>query len=117
MPWTFKGQDFAVAADNPIFDEWFASKTERTIDVVLGGTLRYVDIGGVSIEPLQLIAQFDDAADRTVLKGYRGTVGLLEDDDGRSCQALLADVTDVRVIRPSSGVVRLNVTFEYVGPA
>jgi hypothetical protein len=50
--------------------------------------------------------QFEDAgaADRTTMKGYRGTVGTLEDDDGRTCQALLADVVDIRVIRPDSGV-------------
>jgi hypothetical protein len=57
MPWSFQGQTFAVVADNPIFEEWFASKTERTIDVVLSGSgtpRRYVDIGGVSVQPLPL---------------------------------------------------------------
>jgi hypothetical protein len=118
MPWSFRGQSFAVAADNPIFDEWFASKTERTIDVVLtaGGTpRRYVDIGGVSVQPLAFVMQFDDPADRTTMKGYRGTVGTLADDDGRTCQALLTDVVDIRVIAPDSGVARLGVTFEYLG--
>jgi hypothetical protein len=122
MPsWSFQGQTFDVVADSPIFEEWFASKTERTIDVVLSGSgtpRRYVDIGGVAIQPLTFIMQFKGAgaiADRTTMKGYRGTVGTLEDDDGRTCQALLADVVDIRVIRPDSGYVRLGVTFEYVG--
>lgn len=118
MPWSFRGQAFAVAADNPIFEEWFATETQRTIDHVLtggGAPRRYVDLGAARVQPLALVMQFDAAADRTTMKGYRGTVGTLEDDDGRTCQALLADVVDIRVIRPDSGVVRLGATFEYVG--
>ena len=119
--WAFKGQSFDLVADGPIFDEWFAGKTQRTIDEVLfgGGPLRrYVDIGGVAIQPFSGVAQWKGSgasAARTVLRGYRGSVGTLSDDDGRSCQALLADTVDIRVKSPSSGYVRLAVTFEYVG--
>ena len=120
MPsWSFKGQSFDLAEASPIFEEWFASKTNRTIDPVLGGSLRYVDIGGDDVSPFAGVAQWKGAgaaAARTVLKGYRRTTGTLIDDDGRSCQALLADIVDIRVKSPSSGYVRLGVTFEYVSP-
>lgn len=116
--WRFKGLEFDFTADNPIFDEWFPAKTNRTVDPVLGTTLtRYVHIGGTDIAPYSGVAQWDGAgaaADRTTMKGYRMTVGLLEDDAGRSCQALLADCTDVRVKTPTSGYVRLAVAFEFV---
>lgn len=118
--WAFKGQSFDLAADGPIFDEWFASKTLHTVDEVLtgGGTpRRYVDIGGVSVQPFTGVAQWKGGgavAARTVLKGYRGLIGTLTDDDGRTCQALLADTVDIRVKATNSGYVRLGVTFVYV---
>ena len=120
MPWSFRGQDFAVVADNPIFEEWFKGVLNRTVDPVLtnGGAPRaYVHLGGTSVPPLSMVAQFDDPDDRTSLLGFWRTSGLLEDDDGRSCQAVLAEVVAIRVIKPDSGVVRLGVVFEYLGPA
>lgn len=102
-------------ADGPIFDEWFKVTINRTIDEVLGATaLRYVDIGGISVPSLSIVGQVALAADRAVLHTYRGTVGTLEDDDGRSCQALLAETVDIRVKSPTSGYVRIALVFEYV---
>lgn len=119
MPsWSFKGQSFDIVADSPIFDEWFAAKTLTTVDPVLGTTgLRYVHIGATDIQPLAFVMQWKGmgaVASRTTMKGYRMLIGTLTDDDGRSCQALLADCVDIRVKSPSSGYVRLGATFIYV---
>lgn len=119
MPsWSFKGQSFDIVADSPIFEEWFASKTITTVDLVLGTAgLRYVHIGATDIPPQSFVMQWKGAgavASRTTMKGYRSLIGLLEDDDGRSCQALLSDCVDIRVLSPSSGYVRLGTTFIYV---
>lgn len=122
MSWSFRGQSFDVVADDIVFDEWFQVKTNHTVDDVLSGggaPLRYVDIAGESAQPLTFVAQWKGTnaiTDRTTLRGYRGTVGTLADDDGRSCQALLADTVAIRVKSPSSGYTRLGVTFVYVGP-
>lgn len=116
--WSFQNQDFDVAADSPIFEEWFASKTLHTADAVLGTAgLRYVHIGATDIPPQAFVMQWDGAgaaAARTAMKALRATIGLLEDDAGRSCQAMLADCVDIRVKSPASGYVRLGVTFVYV---
>lgn len=110
--WAFDGITFDVAADGAIFDEWFAEKTERTIDPVLGGTTRYVDIGGVTYDPLTLVAQLTSKTTRDSLIAKRGGTGTLTDDDGRSVSALLAEATPVRVKTPTSGYYRATLVFE-----
>ena len=112
--WAFNGTSFAVVMDSPIFDEWFESKTDHVVDVVLGGTQRYVDIGGVSVQPMTVIMQFTSTATRTTMQGYRGVTGTLTDDNGRTCTALLADATPIRVRSATSGIYRLSATFEYI---
>jgi len=119
MPsWAFKGQSFDIVADSPIFEEWFAFKTLVTVDPILGTAgLRYVHVGATDIPPQSFVMQWKGTgaiAARTTMRGYRALIGTLSDDDGRSCQALLSDCVDIRVIRPSSGYVRLGATFIYV---
>lgn len=114
MSYSFRGTTFAVVMENMVVDEWFAAQTQRTIDPVLAGTVRYVDIGGVAIPPMSLVMQFRNTTDRTTMQGYRGSTGTLIDDNGRSCTALLADFTPVRVKTVSSGYYRLAVVFEFV---
>jgi len=119
--WHVNSTAFDIAETNPIFDEWFQAKTIVAVDPVLGGivggNVRYVHVGGVDIQPLSFVMQWKGSgavAARTTVKGYRGTVVTLSDDDGRSCQALLADCVDIRVKSTTSGYVRLGVTFIYV---
>lgn len=112
--WAFRSTSFAVVMDGPVFDEWFQSKTEHTVDAVLGGSVRYVDIGGDAVQPLSLVMQFTSTGTRTTMQGFRGTTGTLTDDNGRTCTALLSDLTPVRVKSATSGVYRLAATFEYV---
>jgi hypothetical protein len=114
MSWSFGGDDFAVAASDPVFPEWFLKRVERTVDQVLGADARYVDIGGYSYEDLDLVAQFTTSAARSAIEARLGTVDTLEDDDGRSCQALLDTFEPIRVKTPDSGVLRATVRFVFV---
>ena len=114
MPWSFGGDDLDVAADGPIFPEWFKKRVEVTIDPVLGADARYVDIGAVVYDPVELVAQFATTGARNAIRDRVGTVATLEDDDGRSCQALLKSAEEIRVAKPGSGVYRLAVEFEFV---
>ena len=57
-----------------------------------------------------------DAWDQVGERVMPELLATLEDDVGRTCQALLADAQTIRVIRPASGVKRLAVKFIYVSP-
>jgi hypothetical protein len=114
MTWAFGGVSFAVVSDGPFDQEWFAATVERTVDLVAGGTTRYVDIGATSMAPLSLVAQFADASTRTSLMGLRGALGTLTDDDGRSATVRLVGTTEIRVKKKASGLYRLAVEFEFV---
>ena len=114
MSWTFSGVTFEVVTDGPFDQEWFAPKIERTVDLVAGGTTRYVDIGAVDYEPLSLVAQFTDGAVRTSLQALLGLSGTLADDDGRTATAILTGATPIRVVKRASGLYRLAVEFELV---
>lgn len=104
---------FAVVAET--FDqEWFAARVERSVDLVAGGSTRYVDIGAISYEPLSLVAQFTDSAVRTSLQGLLGASGTLADDDGRTATARLVGATPIRVKKRASGIYRLALEFEFV---
>lgn len=112
--YAFRGLSFDVVMDGPIAPEWFESKTDHTVDLVLGGSTRYVDIGGVAVQPLTVVMQFRDSTNRTTMQTYRGLTGTLADDNGRSATVLLSDLTPIRVRSTASGVYRLSATFEYV---
>jgi hypothetical protein len=114
MPWSFGGSSFAVAADGPIFDEWFPVRVEHTQDAILGSSAAYVDIGATVREPMALVAQFTTTAARDAIEAKLGTVDTLADDDGRECQALLSSALPIRVKSPGSGFYRLAITFVYV---
>jgi hypothetical protein len=114
--WSFDGALFAVASDGAMMPEWFTAKIETSVDVVAGSASKvYVDIGGVSREPLSLMAQFTATASRDTLEAKLGTTGTLSDDDGRSCQAILVAASPVRVVKRGSGFYRLAVQFVWVG--
>jgi hypothetical protein len=113
--WAFDGAPFAVASDGAFLPEWFTAKIETSVDVVAGSTSKvYVDIGGVSREPLSIMAQFTATASRDALEAKLGATGTLSDDDGRSCQAILVAASPVRVVKRASGFYRLAVQFVWV---
>jgi len=116
MSWTFAGVSFGVVSDGPIEPEWFAARVERSVDAVAGSSSSkiYVDIGATVREPLGLVAQLTSTASRDALEALLGSTGTLADDDGRSCTALLAAATPVRVKKKTSGIYRLAVEFEWV---
>lgn len=116
--WQFNGISFDVAADSPIFDEWFTTSVEKSIDGVLESSRRYVDIGAITFDDLTLVAQwaYSDAADRADMIDLVGTTATLEDDTTRSCTALLASATPIRVMKSSQGVVRATLVFVMVEP-
>ena len=114
MSWAFSGVTFSVVSDGAFDQEWFSEKTERTVDLVAGGTTRYVDIGATRYEPLSLVAQFTDVGTRASLKGLHGALGTLTDDDGRTATVRLVGVTEIRVKKKASGLYRLAIEFEFV---
>lgn len=117
MGWTFDSVPFAVAAESGIMQEWFPATTAVDAKRILGADAWVVSIGASGYGgELQFTAQFASDVARDALLAKQNTVATLVDDVGRTCQALLKDTTTVRVIRPTSGVKRLTVTFVYVSP-
>lgn len=114
MAWSFDGVSFAIFDGGTVFDEWFTTKQVLSIDPSLGGQRRIVDVGGVTYDPLSLMAQTTVQATRDSLVALLGTTGTLVDDDGRTCTALLAAATPVRVITPTSGRYRARLVFEFI---
>lgn len=117
MPWSFNNQAFDIAADNPIFDEWFPVRTLVTVDAVKDSSLSYVDIGATIYGEMTVMGQWATGIDRDNFIALVGQVATLEDDTSRSCEALLRDATPIRVKAPGSGVVRAALVFIFVAPS
>lgn len=76
--WSFNGLLVArriTQADS--WEEWFAEDTITTIEPILDSADRYVDIGGVTHQPLVIPFAFPSLADRAAFLSLRGTAGTL----------------------------------------
>ena len=87
--WTWRGISFSRAVGSDTDSRWFLQETQRTVDVVAGGTTRIVDIGGVAIDPLTLTIGLDSEGTAATLASLRGQTGVLINVGGQSATALL----------------------------
>jgi hypothetical protein len=92
--------------------EWFNRKVEYTKDSILGTYTSFVDIGATVYEALTIVAQSTSSGTKDQLEAKLGQSGTLEDDMGNSVTAVLVSVKPIRLVKPSVGVYRVELTFE-----
>lgn len=74
--WQFDGISFYRVVQGE-FPRWFAQGIAYTVDSVLDGSTRYLDLGGRTLEPLPIRAVTLVEADRDSLLAKRGSEGTL----------------------------------------
>lgn len=93
MSWSFKGTSFERILSGDSDPRWFPADVATTVDVIAGDPAatprRYVDIGAVEHETLELTAAVLTTTARDALVGYRGTMGTLTRPGGQNATALL----------------------------
>lgn len=109
--WTFQGVQLCRMVDGDSWPTWFAENTLAQIDPILGSNERYVDIGGLELQPLQIRVAFQTKAERDQIRAKRGQIGTLTNVEGDSRRALLQTCQPVGT---QYGFYVADVTFQAV---
>src|SRR5262245_10293984 len=92
--WSFNGITFARRVSEE-FPRWFAQGVAYQTDSVLDGSVRYLDLGGRTLEPLAIQADTDSEADRDALLLLRGQEATLISPKGYTTTAMLVKAVPV----------------------
>ena len=110
--WSFSGVTFVRVLSGDADPRWFVNQTLTAVDAVLGGTQRYVDIGGRDVGPITLRAMTDSTADRDSLIAKIGTSGTLTAASGDAGTAILTRVSSSAA--GATGLWFLDLEFVFV---
>ena len=93
--YTFSGVDFVRILDGDSFQPWAFAELTYSADSVLGGTVKYLDIGSSVAPAFSFRAALNSASDRFTLRGLLGTTGTLSNTRGRSDTMTLVKATPI----------------------
>jgi hypothetical protein len=108
-PWTFDGVSFYRIVSGE-FPRWFAQAVAYQTDSVLDGSVRYLDLGGRTLEPLSIRAATPVEADREALLARRGSEGTLTSAHAAyTTSAMLIKATPIFIV---AGLYVADLEFE-----
>jgi hypothetical protein len=95
--WQWGAHTFARVVQNGDVQPWFKPQALVSVEPILGANTRYVDVGGITYEALQLRAVFANVAARDAVLAAVGTVAPLTNIGGATVSAVLVSAVPINL--------------------